>query len=146
MYKNTWTIHQNTVYWCNLKVAQKKRLQFYQTRSNANVFFFTLPAICIEKKAYMKSGKELYNKVHQSPSFTAKKPYLTPNLHHGRQGLSNLEARTSADHQSKARRTVKPVAKSSRRLEAVTSTSEYRVYHTQPFRRKTMFAEKQSKD
>ena len=34
----------------------------------------------------------------------------------------------------------KPVAKSSRRLEAVTSTSEYKVYHTQPFKRKTKFA------
>ena len=33
VYKNTWRIHQNTVYWCNLKLAQRKGLQFYQTRS-----------------------------------------------------------------------------------------------------------------
>ena len=27
-YKNTWRPHQNKVYWCNLKLAQKKGLQF----------------------------------------------------------------------------------------------------------------------
>ena len=48
VYKNTWEIHQNTVYWCNLKVAQKKGLQFYHTRSNAITLGNTLPAICIE--------------------------------------------------------------------------------------------------
>ena len=46
----------------------------------------------------MKSGEELYNKVHQSPR--SPRVVLTPNLHHGRQDLSNLEARTSTDHQS----------------------------------------------
>ena len=40
---------KNTVYWCNLKLAQKKGLQFYQTRSHAIVLYNTLPAICIEK-------------------------------------------------------------------------------------------------
>ena len=40
----------------------------------------------------------------------------------------------------------KPVAKSSVKPEAVTSTSEYKVYHTQPFKRRMMFAEKQSRN
>ena len=53
--KNTWRVHQNRVYWCNLKVAQKKGLQFYQTRSHAIVLYNTLPAICIEKAACMKT-------------------------------------------------------------------------------------------
>ena len=48
VYKNTWKIHQNTV---------------YQTRSNAIVFYNTLPAICIEKVVFMKSGEELYHSV-----------------------------------------------------------------------------------
>ena len=39
VYKNTWRIHQNTVYWCNLKLAQRKGLQFYQTRSHAFALF-----------------------------------------------------------------------------------------------------------
>ena len=48
----------------------------------------------------MKSGEELNNKVDQSPRLP-RKAVLKPNLHHGRQDLSNLEARTSVDHQSK---------------------------------------------
>ena len=30
-----WKKHQNTVYWVDIKLAQKKRFKFYQTRSNA---------------------------------------------------------------------------------------------------------------
>ena len=56
VYKNTWRIYQNTVYWCNLKLTQRKGLQFYQTRSNAIALFSTLPAICIEKMVDMKTG------------------------------------------------------------------------------------------
>ena len=85
VYKNTWTIHQHTWYWCNLKLAQRKGLQFYQTRSNAIIFYNTLTAICIEKVENMKSGEELYNKVYQSPRLP-RRAALEPNLHHGRQG------------------------------------------------------------
>ena len=46
----------------------------------------------------------------------------------------------------KAKSTGKPVAKSSSELEAVTSTSEFLVFHTQPFNRRMMFAEKQSRN
>ena len=100
VYKKHWISHQNTVYWCNLKVAQKKGLQFYQIRSNAIILHNTLLAMCIEKVENMKSGEELHNKVCQAPRLP-RKAVLTPNLHHGRQELSNLEARTSTDHQSK---------------------------------------------
>ena len=100
VYKNTWKIHQNTVNWCNLKVAQKEGLQFYQTRSDAIVLYNTLPAICIEKVVHMKSEEELRNKAYQSPRLP-RKAVLKPNLHHGRQDRSNLEARTSVDHQCK---------------------------------------------
>ena len=89
-------IHRITVHWCNLKVAQKKGLQFYQTRSNAIVLYNPLLAICIENVVYMKSGEELYNKVYQSPRLP-RKAALKPNLHHGRQDFPNLDARTSAD-------------------------------------------------
>ena len=41
VYNNTWRVHQNTVYWCNLKFAQRKGLQFDQTRSHAIVLFNT---------------------------------------------------------------------------------------------------------
>ena len=59
VHKNTWRIHQNTVYWCNLKLAQRKGLQFYQTRSHAIALFNTFLATCIEKVVYMKTGEDL---------------------------------------------------------------------------------------
>ena len=36
--------HQNTVYWVDINLAQKKGLKFYQTRSNAIILQETLPA------------------------------------------------------------------------------------------------------
>ena len=67
-----WKIHQNTVYWCKWKVAQKKELQFYQTRSNAIILYNTLPAICIETVVYMKSREALCNKSVSVSKITAK--------------------------------------------------------------------------
>ena len=84
VYKHNWKVHQNTVYWCNLRVAQSKGLQLYRTRSNAIILFNTLPALCIEKVVNMKSGGEVYSKMHQSPEFP-QRIVLKPNLHHGRQ-------------------------------------------------------------
>ena len=46
----------------------------------------------------MKTGEDFCCKVFQSARLP--RVVLTPNLHHGRQDLSNPEARTSADHQS----------------------------------------------
>ena len=147
----------------------------------------TLPAICIEKVVFMNSGKDLYNKMYQSPTIQ-RRIVLKPNMHHGGQDTTSSDARTSFDHSSKhrencdgqghrekpysrricimdvrifpiskrehpptikaneAKSTERPEAKSSRRLGAVTSTSEYKVRHTQPFKKKTMFAEKQSRN
>ena len=80
------------------RITVCKNLQFCQTRSHAIALFKTPPAICVEKVVFMKTGEELYCKVHQSPMLP--RAALTPNLHHGRQDLSNLEGRTSADRQS----------------------------------------------
>ena len=95
-YKNTGRPHQNTVHWCNLKLAQKKGLQFYQTRSHAIVLYKTLPAICIEKAVCMKTGEELYHKVYQSPRLP--RVTLKPNSQCGQQGQLDQEARKSSDH------------------------------------------------
>ena len=38
-HKNTWRAHHNTENWCNLKLAQRKGLRFYQTRSHATTLF-----------------------------------------------------------------------------------------------------------
>ena len=42
--RKAWKKHQNTVYWFDINLAQKKELKFYQTRSNAIILHETLPA------------------------------------------------------------------------------------------------------
>ena len=46
--------HQNTVSWVDIKLAQKKGLKFYQTRSNA----------IIPKVVRMETAEILYKKVY----------------------------------------------------------------------------------
>ena len=77
--------------------TRSKRRIAVPSNSHAIALFNTLPAICIEKVVYMKTGEDLSCKVHQSPRL----PHvvLTPNSQDGRQDLSNPEARTSSDHQ-----------------------------------------------
>ena len=57
-----WKRFQNTVFWCNLKLAQQGGLQLYRTRSNAVVLNDTLPAEFIEKRVGMKTKDQLYRK------------------------------------------------------------------------------------
>ena len=72
VYKHNRKAHQNTAYWCNLKVAQSKGLQFHQTRSNAIILYNSIPALCIEKVVIRKSGEELYSQHVSISHFTAK--------------------------------------------------------------------------
>ena len=65
--RKKWKIHQDTVYWVDFKLAQKKGFMFYQTRSNAIILYDTLPAYCIPKVIMMKSGDVIYEKVNASP-------------------------------------------------------------------------------
>ena len=55
-----WKKHQNTVYWVDIKLAQKKGLKFYQTRSNAIILYNTLPAYCIPKAIKMETGEIIH--------------------------------------------------------------------------------------
>ena len=48
-YKQKWKVHQDTVYWVDIQLAQRKRLKFCQTRSNAVILYDTLPTYCISK-------------------------------------------------------------------------------------------------
>ena len=57
-----WKKHQNTVYWVDINLAQKKGLKFYQTRSNAIILSETLPAYCIPKVVRMETGEVIYEK------------------------------------------------------------------------------------
>ena len=80
VYKHSWKILQNTVYWCILRVAQIKGLQFYQTRSNGIILYNTKPAMCIEKVVVRKSREEFHSKTYQS----AIAPQRVANLLHER--------------------------------------------------------------
>ena len=53
--QTAWKKHQNTVYWVDIKLAQKKGLKFYQTRSNAIILYSTLPACCIPTAIKMET-------------------------------------------------------------------------------------------
>ena len=65
--QTAWKKHQNTVYWVDIKLAQKKGFKFYQTRSNAIILHETLPAYCIPKVVRMETGEVIYEKVFASP-------------------------------------------------------------------------------
>ena len=64
--QKVWKNHQNTVYWVDIIFAQKKRLKFYQTRSNAIILYNTLPAYRISKAIKTEIGEVIYEKVYES--------------------------------------------------------------------------------
>ena len=55
-----WKRHQDTVYWVDIQLAQRKGLKFCQTRSNAIILYDTLPAYCIAKVVVMECGEIKY--------------------------------------------------------------------------------------
>ena len=67
--QQTWKRHQDTVYWVDFQLAQRKGLKFYQTRSNAIIFYDTLPAYCISKVIVMKSEDESVD-IDTEPSYS----------------------------------------------------------------------------
>ena len=52
-FKQKWKRHQDTVHWVDFQLAQRKGLRFYQTRCNAIILYYTLPAYCISKVVVM---------------------------------------------------------------------------------------------
>ena len=59
-----WKRHQDTVYWFEKQLAQRKGLKFYQTRCNAIILYDTLPAYCISRVVVVESGEIIYEKVY----------------------------------------------------------------------------------
>ena len=66
-YEKKWKRHQDTVYWVDIQLAQRKGLKFYQTRCNAIILYDTLPAYCIPKVVVMESGEIIFEKVYMLP-------------------------------------------------------------------------------
>ena len=92
-HKRTCKRLQNTVFWCNLKLAQERSLQFCQTRSHAVVLHHTLPAACIAKAVCMKTQNKLYQKVRLTPRLP--RVVLRSNSQCGLQDQRIQEARSS---------------------------------------------------
>ena len=53
-YKQKWKVHQDTVYWVDIQLAQRKRLKFYQSRSNAVILYDTLPVTSTTTDDFLK--------------------------------------------------------------------------------------------
>ena len=79
-------------------LAEREELRFYQIRSNAITLSSTLPAMCFEKVVCMKTGEELFCKVHQSPRLP--RVTLVPNSQDSRKDLPITDSRKSHDCQS----------------------------------------------
>ena len=118
--KNTWKRFQNTVFWCNVKLAQQRRLQFYQTRSNAVILYDTLLAEFSGKAICMKTKDQL----HQREGVILR-PRVALRAHSqcGSQDLLVQEARSSWEPQHDAQCYGKP--------EATLLTTEYLGYPSQ---------------
>ena len=100
-YKSTWKRFQKMVFWCNLKLAQEKGLQFYQTRSHAVVLYNTLLAAFIEKAVCMKTQEELHQKVRLTPRLP--RVVLKLNSQCGQQDLRSQDARSSWEPSSESK-------------------------------------------
>ena len=98
-YKNTWRPFQNTVIWCNLKLAQQRGLQFYETRSNAVILYDTLPAEFIEKAICMKTKDQPYQR---ESVILRQRVVLKANSQSVSQDLPVQEARSSWESQQDA--------------------------------------------
>ena len=98
-YKNTWKRFHNTVFWCNLKLAEQRGLQFYQTRPNPVILHDTLHAEFIEKAICMKTKDQL----NQTESVILRpRVVLKANSQSGSQDLLAQEARLSWESQQDA--------------------------------------------
>ena len=135
VYKNNWKIHQNTVYRCNLRVAQSKGLQFCQTRSNAITLHNTSPAVCIERVVNSKCISLLsYSKELFSNRICIMDAKIQPTLK--REHPSTILAERTGQSEA-VESTGRPVA--------ATSTSESKDCHIQLSNNKITRARKQSK-
>ena len=87
------------LFWCSLKLAQQRGLQFYQTKSNAVILYDTLPAEFIEKEICMKTKDQLYQR---ESVILRPRVVLRANPQSGSQDLPVQEARSSWESQQDA--------------------------------------------
>ena len=71
-YKTKWKVFHDAIWWINLRTAQDEGLEFWQTRSNAIIFYDPAPADCIEKVVNTKTKQILYQIALPPPKITLK--------------------------------------------------------------------------
>ena len=59
--------HQDTVYWVDIQLTQRKGWKFYQTRCNAIILSGTRPAYCISKVVVVESEEIMFQKENVGP-------------------------------------------------------------------------------
>ena len=108
--QTAWKKHQNTVYWVDIRLAQKIGLKFYQKRSNASILYNTLPADCVPKAIKMKTGEILYEKVYESPRM----PPKISLRHDWRNELGSEVTRQAESSQQTQPKTPNPIVRTGR--------------------------------
>ena len=120
-----WRRYQDTVYWVDIQLAQRKGSKFYQTRCNAIILYDTLPAYCIPKVVVMESGEIMYEKGYVSPRPPQKisyKDYWMCDLDSEVAGSRNDNQRIQPKPKTQLSRTVRPVCgqESTKEIEKLT--------------------------
>ena len=64
---NAWKRDQDAVCWVDINLGIRKGLTFFQSRSNAIILQWTLPAYCIPKVVRLKTEEILYERPYMSP-------------------------------------------------------------------------------
>ena len=112
--QKTWKRHQDTVYWVDIQLAQKKGFKFYQTRCNAIILYDTLPAYFISKVVVMESGEikneKVYIYVNRPPPKMSFKDNLMKELDSEVAESSKDSQRIQPKSKTQLSRTVRPVS------------------------------------
>ena len=124
--------------WCNLKLAQRKRLQLYQTRSHA--IFSTLYLLYVLRKWYTWRQERIYTANYTNPQSYRESYSRRICIMDVRIFPIPKRAHPPTIKAKEARNTWKLVARGTRELVAVTLITEFQVYLTQQFRKKTVIA------
>ena len=110
--KQKWKRLQDTVFWVDIQLAQRKGLKFYQTRSNAIILYDTLPAYCIPKVVVMESAEIIFENVYMSlrppPKISFKDSWMKQ-LDSEVAGSSKDTQRIQPKSKTQLSRTVRPV-------------------------------------
>ena len=109
--QTAWKKHQNTVYWVDIKLAQRKGFKFYQTRSNAIILHDTLPAYCIPKAIMMGTGEITNEKENASPRLPPRISFKDNWM----KELGSEVARGGKDSQQTQPKTKNPIVRTGRR-------------------------------